>query len=308
MLASAVGVSNAQDACSAEAVYVSMLGTRKHRLSGENPTVGVFRTTDSGKTWNHMGWKQGKAFAVFDGSSQCPDTLWIAAGNGVMRSTDGGSSWRITTGWEVTEVQDVWVSPSDPTEIWAATPYGVYRSKDFGDSWDDLGGGFASSVRNGFVGTESGLLVDMDEGPVREPVRSIRQSPHDPETWAVALQDGGVRVSQDDGKTFSAGSPEGATVYEVEFHPVRPSVLYAGGWGTGLLRSGDLGATWIRIASLKSRNIHGIAISRADPLFMVVGTMDDGVFMSFDGGVSWVPADTELFDQGQIWDVYVKGE
>jgi hypothetical protein len=41
---------------------------------------------------------------------------------------------------------------------------------------------------------------------------------------------------------------------------------------------------------------------------MIVGSMDDGVFVSHDAAETWTAADPEIFDQGQIWDVYVKGE
>ena len=291
-----------------ETIYVAMLSTRKHRLSGENPTVGLFYTTDLGQTWTHTGWKQGKAFSVWAPPAACGETLWLAAGNGVMRTTDGGQSWRITTGWEVTEVQDVWSPADNPDEIWAATPYGAYKSMDFGASWEHLGGGFGSVVRGRMVGTEDGLVVDGRLGDVREPVRSIRQSPHDPSTWLVALQNGGVRISTDGAQSFAEGSPVETTIYEAEFHPTKPNTILAGGWQTGLLRSDDLGRTWTRVDALQTENIHGIAVSRSDPNTILAGSMDDGLFVSRDGGGSWSPAAPEIFDQGQIWDVHIPGE
>jgi photosystem II stability/assembly factor-like uncharacterized protein len=297
---------SAQD-CSEERIYVAMLSTRKHRLSGKNPMVGVFYTTDFGQSWSHTGWRQGKAFAVYQPENSCGDTLWVAAGNGVHRTTDGGKTWRITTGWEVTEVQDVWSDPDYPSELWAATPYGVWRSSDFGESWDKLRSGFASSVRGGMVGTEKGLWGTQDR-PITKPVRSLRQSPHDEQTWLVALQNGGVRVSTDGAETFSPGSPADQTIYEAEFHPSDPNVIYAGGWGTGLLVSRDLGKTWEKVESLDVPNIHGIAISRSDPSVIIVGSMDNGVFVSTDAGDTWVASAPEIFDQGQIWDVHVRGE
>jgi photosystem II stability/assembly factor-like uncharacterized protein len=303
----------AQIVCPDETIYVAMLGTRKHRLSGENPTVGVFYTVDAGETWQHTGWAQGKAFSVYVPENSCGDTLWIAAGNGVMRSTDGGDSWRITTGWEVTEVQDVVADPTGSGHIVAATPYGIYTSPDMGETWSSSRPGFASSVR--FDRTDSALLVFASERGlvvgedtvVTRPVRSVRQSPHDPHVWAAALQNGGVVVRKTENGTWESSDLE-STIYEVEFHPENDQTLYAGGWNTGLLVSNDLGATWDRVQTLHVENIHGIAISRRNPDVIIVGSMDDGVFVTRDAGRNWVRAAPELFDEGQVWDVHIRGE
>jgi len=320
LLSGLIAEARAQSACPDETIYVAMLGTRKHRLSGENPTVGVFYTQDAGRTWQHTGWDQGKAFSIYVPENSCGDTLWIAAGNGVMRSTDGGQSWRITTGWEVTEVQDVVSDPRDPTSIVAATPYGVYTSQDLGETWSRTRPGYGSSVRfdragagSLLLGSEEGILIDEDltdtwkQTEITTPVRSIRQSPHDARIWAAALQDGGVVLRKPGTEGWTAGTLS-STIYEVEFDPRDDRTLYAGGWGTGLLVSRDLGETWERVATLDTDNVHGIAISRQDPDVIIVGSMDDGVFVTRDAGRTWIQAAPELFDQGQVWDVHIKGE
>lgn len=310
-----------------EAIYVSMLGTRKHRLSGVNPTVGLFYSTDGGLTWTHTGWKQGKAFAAVRPPGGGGDTVFVAAGNGVMRTIDGGNHWRITTGWEVTEVQDVALSARRPNDVFAATPYGIFRSRDFGGSWTRVGENitppFVSTIRVDRVdsdriraGTESGLWVSSDggevwtRGPLRHAIRSIRQSPHNAAVWVAALQDHGVAVRVDGASAWRL-SPDidGLTVYEVEFDPFDAQRLVAGGWKTGLLESRDLGETWTQIdRNLPSEDIHGIAFSRAIPGLLFVGTMDEGVFVSKDGGKNFTAADPDIFEAGQIWDVYIGGE
>ena len=313
-----VDESPAQTSCTDETIYVAMLGTRKHRLSGENPTVGVFYTRDFGETWQHTGWKQGKAFSVYVPENSCGDTLWVAAGNGVMRSTDGGQSWRITTGWEVTEVQDVVADPAGSGRVVVATPYAVYTSPDMGETWSSSRPGFGSSVRfdrtNSSVillGSEDGLVASRngvwEETQIEAPIRSVRQSPHDPDVWVAALQGGGVMVRKPGGGGWTPSDLD-ATIYEVEFHPVDEQTLYAGGWNTGLLVSNDLGGTWNRVETLQADNIHGIAISRRNPDVIIVGSMDDGVFVTRDAGRTWIPAAPELFDEGQVWDVHIRGE
>ncbi len=326
LLADVVLAPSSVIAQSDETVYVSMLGTRKHRLSGVNPVVGLFLSADDGVSWTHTGWEQGKAFAAVTPYGGAGDTIFMAAGNGVMRTTDGGLHWRIVTGWEVTEVQDVGLAPGSST-VFAATPYGVFRSKDFGDTWDKIetrfDQPFVSSIRvdrsdAGVVlaGSEAGLYRSDDGGDtwratrLRQPVRSVRQHPHHRMKWAAALQDLGVAMSIDGGETWRlSGDLKGKTVYEVEFDPFDDQRLLAGGWKTGLLESTDGGASWVRIDSgLGSEDIHGIGVSRETPGLVIVGTMDQGVFRSQDGGQTWAPADTTIFEAGQVWDVYVGGE
>lgn len=338
------------------ALYVTMLTTRRTRLDGANPPVGVFRSRDGGDTWEHLGWTQGKAFAVIP----LGDTLVVAQGNGVHLSTDGGRSWRIVTDWRVTEVQDVTADPGAPGRLFAATPYGVFRSDDLGASWREASAGldspdatFVSTVRvdraepgRALIGTEAGLFVSDSAGASwhlvwtgepgstagrppgpstgpppspttgpqrvddfrRAPVRSLRQSPHDPRRWAAALQGRGLALSDDGGRTWR-GAPalEGTTLYEVEWDPFEGRTLWAAGWKTGVLRSRDGGSSWERLAQdLPETAVHGLGIP--GPGVVVVGTMGEGLFRTVDGGRTWASLAPEVFGGGQVWDVVGLGE
>src|SRR5512133_3885137 len=135
---------------------MSVLNSRKHRLNaGDNPLVGIFVSTDAGRTWTHRGWRE--YVRVFYTEAGPDGTLWSACGNGVMRSTDRGESWKITTDWTVTEVLKVKVDPSRPRTVVAATAYGVIRSTDHGESWTSQNTG----LRRPFT---SDILVDRTNG------------------------------------------------------------------------------------------------------------------------------------------------
>ena len=136
-----------------------------------------------------------------------------------------------------------------------------------------------------FAGTEAGLFVSDDAGArwraagVPEPIRSIRQSPADPQRWVVGLQDRGVAVSTDGARTWRYGEGIVAdhTIYEAEFHPADPAVLYAGGWQTGVLRSADLGRTWTRLDDgMEETNVHSLLVSRRRPGLLMAGTLGGG--------------------------------
>jgi photosystem II stability/assembly factor-like uncharacterized protein len=316
--------------CDDEVIYAAVLSTRKHQLAGDNPTVGVFYSADGGERWQHTGWRIGRTFAVMAVPGGCGDTLVTASGNGVMRTIDGGGFWRIATGWQVTEVQDVTMSPVDPRVIYASTPYGIFYSDTLGERWEERSEGlssrFVAAVRIArlhaervFAGTESGLYISHDAGRtwrasgIDTPVRSIRQSPIDPNRWAAALQDRGIAISDDGGQTWrhGTGAGEDASIYEVEFDPWNEDVLYAGGWQTGVLHSTDAGRTWnVLGVGLEGvgMNVHALAISRKHPGYMFAGTMGDGMYRSVDGGMNWHPLVPDIFEASQVWDLYIEGE
>ena len=329
-LLSACSVSRppAGSSCHGETLYASVYSTRNTQLSGKNPVVGLFYTRDGGETWAHTGWTAGHLFATMAAPGGCGDTLFQAAGNGVMRTTDGGRFWKITTGWQVTEVQDITINPLRLTQVFAATPYGMFRTDDLGRTWREYSEGlesrFADAVRvdradpdRVFAGTEAGLFVSRDAGstwkptPVRVPVRSIRQSPSDPQRWVVGLQDRGVVLSRDGGETWAEGG--GAigshTIYEAEFHPRNSDIIFAGGWQTGVMRSNDFGKSWLMLdAGLTERSVHSLLISREQEGLLFAGTLGGGLFRSTDEGESWHAVTPEIFNASQVWDLFVEGE
>lgn len=315
-----------QQNCAEERLFVAVLSTRRHRLAGENPVVGVFGSADGGQTWQHSGWPQGRHFAVGSEPGTCGSTRYVAAGNGLFRSTDDGQTWRITTGWEQTEVQDVAASTATPGLVLIGTPYGIFRSDNRGDTWDGASQGlesrFVSSVRfdrtnasAAFAGTESGAFRSDDGGrtwkatALRDPVRSLRQHPAQPEIWVAALQNRGAAVSLDGGATWAHSTGlDGKTMYEAEFG-VGDQEIWAGGWGAGVWYSPDLGKTWRQLSNgLADMNIHSLAISRQHPGRLWAGSMGGGLFQSDDAGRNWKPVSDLVFKAGQIWDLYMEAE
>lgn len=309
--------------CTHERVYAALLSTRIHRLSGENPVVGVFNSRDGGVTWTHTGWPQGRHFAVVTEPSTCGVVRYVAAGNGLFRTTDDGATWRITTDWRQTEIQDIGVNTMDPRIILSATPYGIFRSTNKGDTWTEASTGldqrFVSSVRFdrtnvqiAIAGTESGVYTSSNGGQswqstnLDNPVRSVRQHPKNPMIWIAGLQNAGSALSTDNGKTWTLQpAVDGKTFYEIEFG-FSENELWAGGWEVGVWYSPDLGTTWEeRNNGITSPFIHSLAISREHPGRMWAGSMGGGLFRSENNGQTWVPANPDLFDAGQIWDLFI---
>ena len=141
-------------------VFVAALG---HPF-GPNPERGVFRTTDGGKTWEKILFRDERTGAVdlvMDPSD--PDilyaTLWQVyrkpwrlwsggEGSGIFKSTDGGDTWSEITRNPglpdgVLGKITITVSGADPDRVWAnleAERGGLYRSDDGGASWEFING------------------------------------------------------------------------------------------------------------------------------------------------------------------------
>jgi photosystem II stability/assembly factor-like uncharacterized protein len=139
-------------------VLVAALG----HAYGPNPERGVFRTTDGGKTWEKVLYKDEKTGAidvVFDPNN--PNVLFAALyevqrtpwslssggpGSGLYRSVDGGATWKHLEGHGLpTGIMGrigVSVSGGDSNRVYALIEAldasGLYRSDDGGDSWTKI--------------------------------------------------------------------------------------------------------------------------------------------------------------------------
>jgi len=124
---------------------------------------GVYRSTDAGRTWIHMGLEDTRHIARVRVHPQNPDLVYVAAlghafgpneQRGVFRSQDGGKNWeRVLYRDEKTGAIDLSIDPSNPRILYAAlwetlrTPWsltsggpgsGIFKSSDGGDTWEEL--------------------------------------------------------------------------------------------------------------------------------------------------------------------------
>src|SRR3979490_2430375 len=117
---------------------------------------GVWKTTDSGNTWNSIFDDQPtQSIGAIAVAPSDPNILYVGSGeglhrpdlsvgDGIYRSADGGRTWRhlgLTRGQQIPELA---VDPEDPNHLFAAVlghPYGandergIYRSHDGGATW-----------------------------------------------------------------------------------------------------------------------------------------------------------------------------
>jgi photosystem II stability/assembly factor-like uncharacterized protein len=128
---------------------------------------GVYKSTDAGKTWTHLGLRDSQMIADIEVDPKDSNRLFVAAlghpygpnaERGIFRSTDGGATFeKVLYKDEYTSGNDVRIDPSDPNTIYAAlwqqqqgfyengsfggTDGGIFKSTDGGSTWKKLEGG-----------------------------------------------------------------------------------------------------------------------------------------------------------------------
>jgi photosystem II stability/assembly factor-like uncharacterized protein len=130
---------------------------------------GVYKSTDGGRTWDHMGLRDSKHIARVALHPTSPDIVFVAAlghlwgpnrERGLYKSIDGGKTWRSVLFVDNdTGVVDVAIDPADPKVMYAAAYQrrrrvwgfhgggpgsGLYKSVDGGDTWTKLATGLPS--------------------------------------------------------------------------------------------------------------------------------------------------------------------
>jgi photosystem II stability/assembly factor-like uncharacterized protein len=124
-----------------------------------HPGKGVFRSVDSGETWEHLTATMGAvpAFALAINPEQPQEiyaSAWLSSEEKVtvFESTDGGDSWTATSLRASRDYLGLWAIPSlaidprSPNVLYAGAEDGLFRSIDGGTTWTRAAGelGYAS--------------------------------------------------------------------------------------------------------------------------------------------------------------------
>ncbi len=260
---------------------------------GPNSERGVYRTTDGGKTWTRVLYKDENTGAIDlaydpDNSRTVYASLWNARrppynsyppitgpGGGLYKSTDGGATWKdiaghgLPTGTLGRIGLDV-VAGQHGKRVYAlidsgTTPgpllppgraSGLYRSDDGGENWN-------------LVSTEPRIL---SRGWYFGEVRSDPKNPD-----VVYVSNVSLYRSTDGGKNFKAirGAPGGDDYHSLWIDPADPRRMIAG-VDQGTIVTVNGGKTWSSWYNQPTAQFYHVAVDNQFPYWVYGAQQDSG--------------------------------
>src|SRR6202041_841844 len=141
---------------------------------------GIYKSTDAGKTWTHLGLRDGQQIPALAVDPRDPNRVFAAVlghpygpseERGIYRSTDGGENWqKVISKDENTGGSDVEIDPSNPDVVYAS----MWEARE--GPWED---------NNEVNGTGGGLFKSTDGGSTWHPLTN--GLPKDPSQIYVAI-------------------------------------------------------------------------------------------------------------------------
>jgi photosystem II stability/assembly factor-like uncharacterized protein len=282
-------------------IYVgSGEGLRRPDLSTGD---GIYKSTDAGITWQHLGLRDGQQITNILIDPLDPNRVFVAvlghpygpnSERGVFRSTDGGTTWqKILYKDDDTGATDLAFDPKNPqtlyADMWSSRrpPWttgapleghtgGLFKSTDGGDTWHPLTKGLPTNAQ--------GLgRIGFGISP-RSPNRIYALVDAAPEV-------GGLYRSDDAGESWQRINHEdriwgrGFDFAWVRVSPDNPDIIYI--CNTSTYRSTDAGTTFTAIKGAPGGDdYHSVWINPENPKIILLAA-DQGATITVNGGETW---------------------
>ena len=288
-------------------------GTGESDIRGDLITGdGVFRSADSGTTWQRAGLEDTHTISGIVVDPRDPDVVYAAsmghvfvpnAERGVFKSTDGGKHWdKVLYVNDSTGAANLVMDPSNPNVLYVAmwqayrTPWrltsggagsGLYKSVDGGAHWTDL------SHNDGFP---KGVLGKIGVAAAASAPNTLYAT--------VQAREGGVFRSDDGGRTWTRVNDQWKLRQRAFYYmtiyvdPHDPETVYMPEVDA-LFVSHDGAKTFTKLHTPHGDN-HVLWINPDDPKVLLEGN-DGGATVSTDGGKTWSTEDNQ--PTGQFYHV-----
>ncbi len=261
---------------------------------------GIYKSTDAGKTWRHLGLRDGQQISAILVDPRDPNRVFVAVlghpygpnvERGVFRSTDGGETWqKVLYKDENTGAVDLAFGPTNPANVyavlwaarqgpwengeWSGPGSGLFKSTDGGTTWQQLTGGLPTPAEGlGRIG--------------------IGIAPSDPTRMyaLVEAKPSALYRSDDAGTNWKRVNTEervsgrGSDFACVRVDPKNKDVIYVA--NTSTYRLSDAGQTFTAIKGAPGGDdYHTIWINPEHPEIILLAS-DQGATITVNGGTTW---------------------
>jgi photosystem II stability/assembly factor-like uncharacterized protein len=278
-------------------IYVGM-GEHAPRGVMTHHGDGVYKSTDAGKTWKHIGLDKSQHISRVIVHPKNPDLVYVAVQGalygkseqrGLYKSSDGGATWkRVLYTDDKTGCVELSMDMNNPRILYAALwehgrlPWkvvsggpgsGLYKSVDGGETWESMKDGLPS---------EMGKMSIAVSRSNPSKVYALIESDSDKEA-------GGLFVSENAGKNWGRVTNDHRLLqrawYYIELFidPKNENKLYV--LSAPMLKSIDGGNTWENMDTQHGDH-HDLWIHPEQPDIMALAD-DGGVVVTANGGKSW---------------------
>ncbi len=286
---------------------VIYVGMGEHAIRGQSSTYGdgMYKSTDQGRTWTHIGLTTSRQISAVRVHPSNPDVVYVAvqgdrwkgtSDRGIYRTTDGGKTWTQLLKGEnaFSGASDLSMDATNPRILYAAmwdhqrTPWmvrsggagsGIWKSVDGGDTWKRSQEGLPKLV--GKIG--------------------VSVSPANPDrVYAIVeAENGGLFRSDDAGKTWRQQSGDRLIqtrswyYMNITADPKNADVVWV--MNAPVMKSIDGGRTFANVSATHGDN-HQLWINPTNPNYLI-NANDGGASISLDGGKSWSTQDNQPTSQ-----------
>ena len=262
---------------------------------------GVYKSTDAGRTWTHLGLRDGQQIPMIAVDPRDANRLFVAvlghpygpsAERGIYRSTDGGRTFeKVLSKDENTGGSDLEFDPRNPDVVyaclweerqgpwengaWAGTTGGIFKSTDGGSTWQPLTKGLP---------TEGVVQADVAVAP-SDPNR-VYATVANPRSVGIYRSDdaGGswTRITDD---SRPAGRIGGGDLPVPVVNPKdRDTVIMA---STVSWKSTDGGRTWAALRGAPGGDDYQRPWINPDNPDIMALASDQGAIVTVNGGRTW---------------------
>lgn len=272
---------------------------------------GMYKSTDAGKTWQHIGLREGlqiggididpknenRVFAAVLGHPYGPNTE-----RGVYRTTDGGKTWqRVLYKDENTGAVQVTIDPSNPNTVYA-TLWAARQGPWENGAWQGPESGFYKSTDGGNTWQKQTKgLPTFAEGLGRI---GFCIAPSNPKRLyaTVDAPKGGIYRSDDGGESWTLMNPDarlwgrGSDFAEVKVDPKNADIVYSA--NVVCWKSTDGGKTWTAFRGAPGGDDYHRIWINPDNSNIILLASDQGAIITVNGGEtfsSWYNQPTAQF-------------